>query len=460
MARLPTLDNVTILDNLDRLKKICRTDLGILPHNIRVLRLSSGRRSDAEQFHFQSLNDPKMTVQNLGRALLPWTHSLQRLELQNCHLRTTSGNTDLSSTGFLARFPHLTSLELMIISIKNLPRLDLSGCTALQTLDCSVCDLLRLDVTPCTALSSLICSKNKLDDLDLSACLGLKNLDCDANRMTKTLDLAANTGLQKLTCLCNKLTTIVLSPNAAVHTLKCFLNSAQLMLSGGTKILHLACDAHTGLNLQAGILASLHALSLEDGYVDGELTGFRDLKSLSCTATSGAALDFHACSGVEVDCTCYNGGVHITGREGVKKLTLAVREPIGQWMGFNNLEEVRYTVVGQYAADLSPCSMLKRVSIKNSSSDSVLGSVSLTGCSCFEELEIDGYDSLTHLGVVGCTQLKDLSCCGSSVRSFDVSSCPLLESLDVSGSKNLKEIIVTGCTMLTSITCDNCTGFD
>lgn len=446
MTRLPNLQQVTIRGNSAVTAVLGTEALSALPPHLSALRLTSDSTSIMDRFHTERFSSPRMVVENLEHAILPWRKSLQHLALRNCTLRATEPGITTSDPGSSQVLPRMSLLQL--VSAQATPALSLlhlTGCDVLGTLDISNCNIPSLDLTPCPSLSSLTCSKNRLSVLDLSACPRLKTLACTSNRL-QTLDLSTSAALQTVLCSRNQLSSIKLSAQASLITLQCSLNDAELIVTGAARVSQLECDAGVAQSLSPVTRASLQGLCMEDGYVLGQLGGFRSLRSFLCTTRDMASLDFSACKNVEVECLCNGGELQILGRGAIVKLTLS--EALDDMFGFSALEELHLHIEAPHAIDLTDCSKLRKLRISNTSTESELVHVNLTACTLLQELEIEGFDTLAALDVSQCPQLQTMTCCGCGIEVLDVSCSPLLTGLDVSGCAGLQELNTSGCNKL------------
>lgn len=349
-----------------------------------------------------------------------------------------------------------SKLELFAFDDNCLSSINLLACAGLKQLHCQNNVLVALNMSASSALQVLHCSNNKLSSLSLPSCTNLTALLCNNNQLT-TLDLSACPSLKALECDGNSLYQITFAPHACLDRLRCVGNEADLIVQGGAIVFKIECDASIFGSLAPTMRAKLQKVILH-GPVTEELSGFESLQKLKCSVTATGLISLNGCVKVELDCECMTETLMVSGRANVHSLTLTGLLGLSDLIGFTKLEWLDYDLEHLEILDLSVCTAITSVHVRNSQGLNVspLLSINLTGCLLLQSLHCDCCPYLIELDVSTCASLEDLSCIGSGVSSLDVSMCPKLCSLNVTECRLLEALNTTNCTKLRSTYSGGC----
>ncbi len=167
------------------------------------------------------------------------------------------------------------------INLNNDNEIQLSEAIAFNgTIDCSGKEISSLvGIESFINLKELICEFNNLTSLDLSKNKGLISLRCMANKLT-TLDMSNNLALVNLSCYSNQITNLNISKNIALKSLDCYQNQlTRLDVSQNLDLNILVCDYNQLTNLDLSKNLSLVQLECEGN----KLTSIDVSKNLALT---------------------------------------------------------------------------------------------------------------------------------------------------------------------------------
>lgn len=296
-----------------------------------------------------NLND--LVVRDVSDVLLPWRHSLKRLNLQGCFLTTTLDGGDASDVQ-QSWSPDLPFLELLVMTSGSLRSLDLTGCPALKrvrlNLQASLTDLgglptlkalIRLWCCDCPSLADLhLNSSTSLRLLRVETCDLLVSLDASGCRLLQDAHVAYNS---MLTCIC---------------------------LAGCGSLKQLVCAANTGVKSLdiSGCLAIKKMLLVHNPLLKQLcLSGLKALQKISCKGS-------HALERLQLTGCLALVDTHVENNSLLTSL------------------------------DLSGCASITKLTCRHNSS---LLSVNLAACSRLQHLDLTGCDSLVSADVSACAAL-------------------------------------------------------
>lgn len=423
----------------------------------------------------------KMVVEDCSKLLLPWSQSLQCLQLVRCKLLQGVVGDAFAGPAFFSKFPHLKFLKLEGVRAEPpLTSLDLQGCKNLCSLDCyhgqlsslilKGCKQLKnlslvenrvstLDLSDCGELVRLRCNSNHLAALDLSACTKLTHVACSSNRFVN-LDLTSCSRLKELLCSHNnQLQSLWLHDTAKLKDVKIDCSAEAMIVTGNASIYSLCCDAGSINLIPPKMRAQLKFLILE-GEVISEVAGFENLCFLICSIGPTGLMDLTGCEGVKLTINEAPNGFLLNGRSAVTNLTLWGQVYMLGFQGFTSLEELDISASNydDISLDLSMCPSIIKLQI---SEEGEVGScevfrINLHGCSSLKVLDLGFLSYLDVLDLSSCVALTKLTCVGSDLQQLDVSCCPFLTSLDIGCSKLLQTVTVHGSLPHNKIIQDRC----
>lgn len=457
MQKLPHLQRLTIDFNTktDSIRSSLKALHQILP-KLKVLFLNCNEGSSSEAS--SSLSSSATTAverdasnsltetDTLAHHLIPWSGSLQRLEIFNLESRSSTSQTCSVMLGCLSQ---LVSLEVLNVqSSEILQTANIAGCTSLLKLTLFGQHMYRLngthgfnlDVTSCTLLQELSCRHCSLEHINVFGLTALRLVDLSGNTVSE-LDLSSCTSVTSLDCNSNRLQVLDMTPCPKLETLHCGSNPlTKLLLSGCSHLSTLGCAS---VNLDFG---------------EFDLSKCTALRSLHLAEMEGLLnLDLRDCPHLE--------DLSLEGTSDVETINLA---------GLKELYKVRVDWVAAAVIDLTGCTALKLLVCRACSNLTML---SLLGCSklhslmvhsCgLRDIDLSSCKQLGHLDctitplealdLTSCVALETISCSRSVLKSLDVSpSAATLEHLDCNNCPLLEVLHATNCSVLKFLYCYNC----
>ena len=144
---------------------------------------------------------------------------VQRITWEDCEL---NGTLDLSNCTSLI---YLDVMSFTDTTANSIDSFVLSGCTALLGLWCWYCPITELDLSGLTALQTADCSHcESLTSLTLTGCSNLQNLYCDDCPLGTLVLGSAFPNLKYLSCGGCSLTSLDLSDNPNLESVRCDYN--------------------------------------------------------------------------------------------------------------------------------------------------------------------------------------------------------------------------------------------
>lgn len=443
----------------------------------------------------ESHSNPKITVENLGKLVLPWSTSLRSLYMRDCDLLQPDTDS-FTSKGFFSRLPHLKQLRLLYVqATPAFDTLNLSGCTKLEELECAGCNLVSLHINDCRGLRYLDCSHNLLASLEVSGFSDLTELCCQVNRLT-LLDMSGCSSLDVLMCYANQLATLHLAISTQLKYLNCSENNFQagLDISACSALSYMECKQSNLQSINLSACISLQALQLHSNNLSQlDLSACSSLTKLQCQSNQLSSLDLSALATLHL-LECSNNYLEI------------IKLPAKAWLtilSFQGNDECQIISCGAGAKSvycsssslsLLPrglCAQLHALHVRDSIVTEDLagfrnlrlldchvgpmGSLNLTGCAdvhvilyCTTEsliflgrstvckLRLQGIFGLTHLD--GFSSLEDLMCDVENLVFLDLSVCKSLKRVDIrnrQGRCMLSNINLVGCSALEQLQCNH-----
>lgn len=432
---------------------------------------TEGHSSEGEEECERKLESKQHTcaivVESLAMLLQPWAQTLEHLHLDHCYIPQLDSSMQ-SAPSFFAGFPCLRTLHLLFLHASSstgpgMGTFNLSGCKALQLLDCRSSSICSLNLSGCSALLSLNCQRNKISTLVLSGCNDITSLDCQRNQLA-SLTLVHCGKLKRLECGHNKLASIELDPLAELETLRCAGADHQPIIAGTGTFSDLVCTEGSLRRVIGAQRQSLVRLSVRNSLVLTELKGFKDLRFLRCKfgCTNLGSIDLTGCSSVELDCHCEDRLLPLSAQQNVQKLTLTqLGTSCPDFEDFTHLQEVSLVLDQQTSLDMFECRAIRKLTIAGlPGSHCLLAMIHLYQHKWLEQLHIKGLPDLISLYLGSLSQLKVLTCIGSSLQSIDTSRCHFLTTLDVSHSLRLRCISTSSHSTLLHIKAEGCGIFE
>ena len=285
----------------------------------------------------------------------------------------------------------------------------IEGFTALEILECADNSLTSLDVTQNTALTTLRCYRNSLNTLDVST--ALERLECYGNSLI-SLDVTQNTALQTLWCSDNSLNTLDVSA-CPLTRLLCGNNN---FTGGGTSVIITAFT-----NTYSGIFGA-----------DPQNTGINPSGDFCKVADASAQIHFDASYNASIPPgTSYFGG-GVTYFPDTNFYNAIINEiGSGASAAANYLYDASINTItsldvnGENISDLTGIEGFTALTVLNCYSNSLNAldmtqNIALTQLYCYD-------NSLTTLDVTQNAVLTVLHCRGNQLTSLDVSDCPLTQ---------------------------------
>ncbi|OEK06035.1 hypothetical protein A8C32_18540 [Flavivirga aquatica] len=201
---------------------------------------------------------------------------------------------------------NINSITNLDIPSKNIS--DLTGIEdflALEKFDLSNNNITVLDISKNINLNILWCHYNQLTSLDVSNNTRLISLRCE-NNLIVNLDVSKNTNLNVLTCENNQITTLNISDNSTLDRLQCGNNAlSNLDLSKNTDLLYLSCEQNQIESLNLNNNTHLRVLfCFENLLTDLNLSNNRSLEVLNCKFNELNTLDLSVNSNLtNLDCS-------------------------------------------------------------------------------------------------------------------------------------------------------------
>lgn len=470
MNHLPSLTSLTITAKASTEFLIDGKVLDSLTASLRELTVTSGY---TEGDDYSSI--PQVTVDFLGKLILPWSQVLTALSLE-CVISPTDSDA-LTRQGFFAQFPQLTTLCLeSLLALPTANSLDLVGCSKLKHLECCGCCLVSLKFAECTGLTWLACPRNLLTTLDLSGHTSLTLLHCSGNKLTH-LDLSWCPSLDYLSCFDNQLPVLQISACKLLCYVECDDNDLEVLdVSPCVALTHLCCHHNSLRKLDTSACCILRELWCYSNHLSKlDLSACAALKDLDCKNNLLGDIHLHAEARLDKMLCTDNRGCHILSsgatlletscsaatfsfftpwvRSQLHTLILDASVDTGDLSGFVGLQKLCCHVGPKCIIDLSECTSVEL------HLQCAVESLHLLGRNKVWKLEITGDLYAPDFG--GFTALQELDCDVHSHRSLDLSLCSSLRKAKLDKKSALcvlSSINLLGCSSLVELKCDDFVG--
>lgn len=327
---------------------------------------------------------------------------------------------DLAHFGLtgIADLRGLTHLQDVDLEWNALTALGLSELTNLKRLVCGHNQLTNLDIAELTNLEQLSCEDNLLTELNVSRLTNLKILSCAENNL-KTLDTKNLIKLTSLDCMSNLLSNLDVSNLINLTYFNCISNKlSNIDVSNLTNLISLQCSGNELATLDVSNCTKLQRLHCESCNLTSlDVSKLVDLRVLLCSGSPITSLDVSNCIQLEeLECDFNEElvNLNISGLTNLVKLYLD-----GSGTGVNG------------------------------------GILDVSASTNLEEL-VCGRSGLRTLNVSGLTRLKNLDCNSNNLSSLDVSDLSNLVTLDCSYNRSMSSLNLSGTINLETIDCKGC----
>ncbi|KAH7430645.1 hypothetical protein KP509_08G007600 [Ceratopteris richardii] len=412
----------------------CLYTLSCLPTTLRTLTLEMNENEPGNLKHVEHASLP--SLEDLSITYCPkLTHfalkstSLNRLDLTGCR-----GLMNLDCNGF-----------------SSLKHLNLSGCSCLYTLSClpttlrtltleideiesgslkyvedaSLPNLEDLSITYCLNLTRFALQSTSLKRLDLTGCRRLMHLDCNGFSSLKHLNLSGCSWLHTLPFLPTTLRTLTLEMDENEPGNLEIVEYASLPNLDDISITY--CPKFTRLALES---TSLNRLDLTGcrGLMDLDCNGFLSLKHLKLSS-----------------CSCLDTLSFLPTTLRTLTLEMDENEPGSlkhvEDASLPNLEDL----------SIKYCPKMTSLALESTS----LNRLDLTGCRGLMDLDCNGFSSLKHLNLSGCSWLHTLPFLPTTLRTLtlemDENEPGNLQIVEYASLPNLEDISITYCPKFTRL---------
>ncbi|MBR4341446.1 MAG: hypothetical protein IKP88_01840, partial [Lachnospiraceae bacterium] len=457
-------------------------------------------------------------------------NDLESLDIISCpRLETLSCNYNLLTSLNIASCPELTKIEC---EGNQLTSLDLSACSKLRRLICNDNQITTLDLSPCPELRRLECNDNQITTLNVTSCPELRELECNDNQIT-TLDLTSCPILTELYCFNNQISSLDIVSCPVLFQLDCRSNPMTKLNIANCRILcylyekgsdvigeyeeFVWIDLEVGDDEYIGFTSKLYfnpdieiisympmeireqpvdvavkeeetatfivnvagtglkyqwQVSKDDGknWIDSNLSGY-DKAKLSFTATKARnGYKFRCVITDKKDETIISDVVTLAVFANGEVYVCINEENFPDAIFRNYVSENFDTDYNGYLSK-SEIAAIKEVDIEGTECVSLVGIEFLTSLEILycegnslttldvskntklEEL-FCGYNQITTLNVTGCSVLKWLDCRNNQLELLDITECLSLTNLYCMENK-LKSLDITTCSMLASLGCSS-----
>jgi len=330
----------------------------------------------------------------------------------------------------------------------------------LEELDCSGNYLyLSIDVSRNPKLKKLNCSNSGIIELDVSKNLSLETLICASDYWLGRLQsIQINPALKQLRIINHGMSLLDFSGHQSLKELYCWGNELVSLDVSRSVLEKLFCQPNQVISINAngctslkwifgnGNIELIDCASLEELFLGGltslDVSHSPLLKTLHIYGSTLVDLDLSNNAALE---ELYLGDVSI-----INDLDLSNRKSLKSF----TLSHSIYYIASNYPQiiNLSECTSLENVNIKNSTSKGVIEHLNLSGCTALSTLTCTNY-SFTELNLNGCSNLSFLDCGQNQLSKLDLSDCPDLLTLNCSSNRLQPSLDLSMCTTLSEVHC-------
>ena len=358
-----------------------------------------------------------------------------------------SYNADIASLTGIEHFTSVVSIDCT--GVESLVEIDTTGLTQLNSLDISK-----------TGITEIICNSEKGND-------SLQNLYANSCSSLTLIDVSG-TNVNTLVAQESRAVTYIDISNAAFTSFDTSIYpELENIILAGTSVNSLDLTTNTKLTL----VDANNCASLENANMSG-LVHLTSININNCLSLK--TLDIS--NTMYTDTTPFNGLLSL--EEFYANGTYLMEIPLTLPCTTLKVLEMNDSII--QTADLSYCTSLKRVSLKNAelteaileyvpkiesmdisgsvnlkslaiSDSNVLSSFDITGCTGIEELGLVNLPMVASLDLTGFSNLKDLTLEGISISDIDTTDCDKLESISVVSCENITDMAILDKAYLTSI---------
>lgn len=363
-------------------------------------------------------------------------NNLTRLNLSSCKkLKELDASSNFFGNSTEISFSKTSSLEKLNIASNFLNEFNFSRFSGLKELNCSDCNLSSLNPASMPALEKLICSKNSLDILNMSRLSNLKYLDCSSSSI-QTLKLPSTRSLDTIYCQNNLLTELNLSGFSSLKRLNCSDNKLSDLNFGDCPLEELNCGGNT-------------AHTPEEFY---DLSQFADPETITVVENG------------MIDSSYRLTAVNITSPAKIRRkfVSAGIEHYDTQliYIGYLQEKDFRSHDLFQQMQQLYPLTddhmlsreYLKKVSSLTFSENFPLYQTDLFYFTGLKSLTCTDLEQLTDLDLSKNSELIELTCTGTGIRSLNLTANSRLEYIQLSGNK-LSSLNVSGLTNLSFLDC-------
>lgn len=363
-------------------------------------------------------------------------NNLTRLNLSSCKkLKELDASSNFFGNSTEISFSKTSSLEKLNIASNFLNEFNFSRISGLKELNCSDCNLSSLNPASMPALEKLICSKNSLDILNMSRLSNLKYLDCSSSSI-QTLKLPSTRSLDTIYCQNNLLTEFNLSGFSSLKRLNCSDNKLSDLNFGDCPLEELNCGGNT-------------AHTPEEFY---DLSQFADPETITVVENG------------MIDSSYRLTAVNITSPAKIRRkfVSAGIEHYDTQliYIGYLQEKDFRSHDLFQQMQQLYPLTddhmlsreYLKKVSSLTFSENFPLYQTDLFYFTGLKSLTCTDLEQLTDLDLSKNSELIELTCTGTGIRSLNLTANSRLEYIQLSGNK-LSSLNVSGLTNLSFLDC-------
>ena len=363
-------------------------------------------------------------------------NNLTRLNLSSCKkLKELDASSNFFGNSTEISFSKTSSLEKLNIASNFLNEFNFSRFSGLKEFNCSDCNLSSLNPASMPALEKLICSKNSLDILNMSRLSNLKYLDCSSSSI-QTLKLPSTRSLDTIYCQNNLLTELNLSGFSSLKRLNCSDNKLSDLNFGDCPLEELNCGGNT-------------AHTPEEFY---DLSQFADPETITVVENG------------MIDSSYRLTAVNITSPAKIRRkfVSAGIEHYDTQliYIGYLQEKDFRSHDLFQQMQQLYPLTddhmlsreYLKKVSSLTFSENFPLYQTDLFYFTGLKSLTCTDLEQLTDLDLSKNSELIELTCTGTGIRSLNLTANSRLEYIQLSGNK-LSSLNVSGLTNLSFLDC-------
>lgn len=363
-------------------------------------------------------------------------NNLTRLNLSSCKkLKELDASSNFFGNSTEISFSKTSSLKKLNIASNFLNEFNFSRFSGLKELNCSDCNLSSLNLSSMPALEKLICSKNSLDILNMSRLSNLKYLDCSSSSI-QTLKLPSTRSLDTIYCQNNLLTELNLSGFSSLKRLNCSDNKLSDLNFDDCPLEELNCGGNT-------------AHTPEEFY---DLSQFADPETITVVENG------------MIDSSYRLTAVNKTSPAKIRRkfVSAGIEHYDTQliYIGYLQEKDFQSHDLFQQMQQLYPLTddhmlsreYLKKVSSLTFSENFPLYQTDLFYFTGLKSLTCTDLEQLTDLDLSKNSELIELTCTGTGIRSLNLTANSRLEYIQLSGNK-LSSLNVTGLTNLSFLDC-------